>query len=258
MQYHLTKHEIFEENEARFFIAEVMLAIEYIHSLHVIYRDLKPENILISADGHIKLADFGLAREGMNKKGAKAMSFCGSPAYLPPEMLSDSGVGKPGDIYQMGAVLYEMLVGTPPFYTENIQKLYKNIQKEKLQLPPVLSPDACDLLTRMLHKKPNHRITIVQMRQHSFFKDIDWQKLARKELKPPVYLCMEDDGPCEADQLKEVDDEEAFLNFKGKDEAAADAGAADQAFADEDYAENNQKLNRVKQFTFIQDARPGQ
>lgn len=97
-----------------------MLAIEHIHSLNVIYRDLKPENILVNADGHIKLADFGLAKEGMGKKNAKAKSFCGSPAYLPPEMLSDAGVGKPGDIYQMGAVLYEMLVGTPPFYTENI------------------------------------------------------------------------------------------------------------------------------------------
>ena len=80
---------------------------------------------MICADGHTKLADFGLAKEGINKN--KAKSFCGSPAYLPPEMLSDSGVGKPADIYQMGAVLYEMLVGMPPFYTDNLQKLYKSI-----------------------------------------------------------------------------------------------------------------------------------
>lgn len=89
LAYHLNKREILEENEARFFIAEVLLAIEYIHSLSVIYRDLKPENILICADGHIKLADFGLAKEGMTKAEAKAKSFCGSPAYLPPEMLTD-------------------------------------------------------------------------------------------------------------------------------------------------------------------------
>ena len=126
LAYHLGIKDIFEENEARFFIAEVLLAIEYIHSLNIVYRDLKPENILIAADGHIKLADFGLAKEGINK-GSKAKSFCGSPAYLPPEMLSDSGVGKPADIYQMGAVLYEMLVGMPPFYTDNIQKLYRSI-----------------------------------------------------------------------------------------------------------------------------------
>ena len=99
LAYHLSIREIFEENESRFFIAEVLLAIEYIHSLHVVYRDLKPENILVSSDGHIKLADFGLAKEGISRSNSKAKSFCGSPAYLPPEMLGESGVGKPADIY---------------------------------------------------------------------------------------------------------------------------------------------------------------
>ena len=87
LAYHLGIREIFEENEAMFFVAEVLLAIEYIHSLNVVYRDLKPENILVASDGHIKLADFGLAKEGITKSNSKAKSFCGSPAYLPPEML---------------------------------------------------------------------------------------------------------------------------------------------------------------------------
>ena len=125
LAYHLSKREIFDEHEARFFIAEVILAIEYLHTLNVIYRDLKPENILIDRSGHIKLADFGLAKEGIDR--AKAKSFCGSPAYLPPEMLTEDGVGKPADIYQLGAVLYELLIGVPPFYTENIKKLYNSI-----------------------------------------------------------------------------------------------------------------------------------
>lgn len=99
LAYHLSIKEIFEENEARFFIAEVLLAIEYIHSLNVVYRDLKPENILVGGDGHIKLADFGLAKEGIKGAALNAKSFCGSPAYLPPEMLSENGVGKPADIY---------------------------------------------------------------------------------------------------------------------------------------------------------------
>jgi serine/threonine protein kinase len=97
LAYHLTNREIFSEKDAKFFVAEVILAIEYIHSLDVIYRDLKPENILIDADGHCKLADFGLAKAGVKNKNAK--SFCGSPAYLAPEMLTDSGVGKPADVY---------------------------------------------------------------------------------------------------------------------------------------------------------------
>jgi protein-serine/threonine kinase len=97
LSYHLTKREIFSEKDAKFFIAEVILAIEYIHSLDIIYRDLKPENILIDSEGHCKLADFGLAKEGIRNNNAK--SFCGSPAYLAPEMLSETGVGKPADIY---------------------------------------------------------------------------------------------------------------------------------------------------------------
>ena len=118
--FHLNKKRRFNEQEIIFYATEIILAIEYLHSKQIIYRDLKPENILLSQDGHIKLADFGLAKEGITKGHSKAKSFCGSPAYLPPEMLSESGVGKPADIYQMGAVLYEMLVGMPPFYTDNI------------------------------------------------------------------------------------------------------------------------------------------
>lgn len=86
MAFHLNKRQIFDELEAKFYIAETLLAIEYVHSLNVVYRDLKPENILIDYDGHIKLADFGLAKEGINDK-MFARSFCGSPAYLAPEML---------------------------------------------------------------------------------------------------------------------------------------------------------------------------
>lgn len=113
--------------------------------MDVLYRDLKPENILIDEVGHIKMADFGLAKEGVTgKKTAK--SFCGSPAYLAPEMLGTRGVGKAADLYQLGAVLYELLVGFPPYYTENIKKLYENIRGAKLQIPNYLSTPAKNLL----------------------------------------------------------------------------------------------------------------
>lgn len=136
------------------------MAIEYIHSLGVIYRDLKPENILIDSDGHVKLTDFGLAKEGIHEDKQVAKSFCGSPAYLAPEMLQEKGVGKPADIYQIGAVLYELLVGVPPFYTENIQQLYTRIKGAKLTMPKYMSQEAADLIRRMLYRNPNKRLTI--------------------------------------------------------------------------------------------------
>ena len=142
---HLNQRQIFEEKEAKYFIAQVVLALEYLHSMDVLYRDLKPENILVDEQGMVKMADFGLAKEGVSDRKT-ARSFCGSPAYLAPEMLGTRGVGKPADIYQLGAVLYEFLVGLPPYYTENIKKLYENIRGAKLIIPNYLSSEAKSIL----------------------------------------------------------------------------------------------------------------
>ena len=167
----LDVHQYFEENLARFITAELILAMEHVHNKGVLYRDLKPENIMIDTDGHIRLGDFGLAKQaGMpdnmeedeksRKKGMVAQSFCGSPAYLAPEMLNKSGVSASGDVYQIGVVLYEMLVGIPPFYNDNINILYKNISQGKLKIPNYLSKSAKSILLRMLHKEPKKRPTI--------------------------------------------------------------------------------------------------
>jgi len=191
LAYHLNKKQIFDEEEAKFFIAEIILAIEYIHSLNVVYRDLKPENILIDHDGHCRLADFGLAKENIGEKDF-AKSFCGSPAYLPPEMLHSKGVSKAADIYQVGAVLYEFLVGFPPYYTENIKELYNSIRSARLQIPKYISREGKDLLNQLLNKRPDKRITLDKVKQHDFFKGLDWNKLLNKEVKPPIVLQGED------------------------------------------------------------------
>mmetsp|Transcript_6089 Transcript_6089/g.7293 ORF Transcript_6089/g.7293 Transcript_6089/m.7293 type:complete len:126 (-) Transcript_6089:66-443(-) len=96
---------------------QMVCRLEYLHSKNFVHRDMKPENILVGADGHIKLADFGLAKEGMSKANSRAKTFLGSPAYLAPEIFDSSGVSRSSDIYQMGVVLYELLFGMPPFYT---------------------------------------------------------------------------------------------------------------------------------------------
>ena len=104
------------EQVAKFYFAEILLGLEYIHSKGIIYRDLKPENVLLDIDGHIKLADFGLSKV-LSSYDALANSFCGSPEYMSPEMLMGTGHGFAVDYYSLGAILYEMLTGLPPFYS---------------------------------------------------------------------------------------------------------------------------------------------
>ena len=184
----LDVHQFFEEKQASFIIAELILSIEYIHKKNIVYRDLKPENILIDSDGHIRLADFGLAKQGGDNKQVIAQSFCGSPAYLAPEMLRKQGVTQSCDVYQIGIVLYEMLVGIPPYYNDDIKVLYSNISKGKLKIPKYLSRDAKGLLTRLMHKDPKKRPTYQQLKVEPFFNGINWEKLSTKSQAPPTVL----------------------------------------------------------------------
>ena len=162
---------LFEEEEAKFYIGELILAIEYLHNHNILYRDLKPENILIASDGHIKLADFGLAKE--NVKDDVIKSFCGSPYYLSPEMVQRQGASKATDIYGIGAVLYEMVSGSTPFYGDDLITLYNNIAKKKLLFPEFFSETIKDLLKKLLEKNPKKRIGIAgEIKKHKFFKEI--------------------------------------------------------------------------------------
>jgi len=225
---HLANKGVFTEEEVKFYIAELILAIEHIHSLDVIYRDLKPENILLDEEGHIKLADFGLAKENIGKDDV-ARSFCGSPAYLSPEMVKRRGVGKSADLYGIGTVMFELLTGEAPYYNDEIPKLYQNIARAKLDIPNNLSMEARDLITRLLDRDPEQRLGARdrnELRNHPFFAGIDWEKLERKELMPPKLDALADD------------DIEMPLSSKIKDS---------------DYNEKNKKINRVKNYTFVRD-----
>jgi serine/threonine protein kinase len=116
--YHLAEAGRFSESRAKFYAAEMTLAIQYLHDEGIIYRDVKPENILIDAEGHIKLTDFGLSKEGMNENfDGKTESFCGTTEYLAPEIIKDKKYGFSVDWYSLGLVLYEMISGVNPFKT---------------------------------------------------------------------------------------------------------------------------------------------
>lgn len=136
----------FDEERSRIYIAEVILALEELHSRDIIYRDLKPDNLLLDQEGHVMLTDFGLSKESVPEYINGAKSFCGSVAYLAPEMLKRAGHGKAVDWYLVGVVLYELLTGFPPYYSESKEQLFKNIESAPLELPSTLSDKAKSLI----------------------------------------------------------------------------------------------------------------
>jgi len=137
----LKKERRFGEEVARIYISEIILALEYLHSKGIIYRDLKPDNIILDEQGHVKLTDFGLSKEGVFDH-YNSLSFCGSHAYLAPEMIHGKPHGKSIDWYGLGAILYEFLVGVPPFFDVKREQLYHNIKCGPLKLPNFMSSEA--------------------------------------------------------------------------------------------------------------------
>merc|ERR1719487_2669676 len=132
--FHLSRAGRFSEGRCKLYAAEILLALEYLHSLSIIYRDLKPENLLLDADGHAKITDFGLSKQGI-EDNVSARTMCGTPEYLAPEIISKTGHGRAVDWYSLGAIMYEMLTGLPPFYTQDREKLFRRIQAEELRYP---------------------------------------------------------------------------------------------------------------------------
>jgi serum/glucocorticoid-regulated kinase 2 len=149
---HLRKFRIFDEEKVRFYASQIGLALDHLHTYGIIYRDLKPENILMDEEGYLKLADFGMAKH--LKGDEKAMSFCGTPEYLAPEIITGEGHNKSADWWSFGILIYEMLCGIPPFYNENIDKMYELIKGAELRFPKKIriSTDAQDIITKVRFK----------------------------------------------------------------------------------------------------------
>lgn len=184
--FHLQKSGKFSMDRSRFYIAELLSALEALHDLNVIYRDLKPENILIDYQGHIALCDFGLCKLNMGDDD-KTNTFCGTHEYLAPELLLNQGYTRSVDWWTLGTLLYEMLTGLPPFYDEDVPTMYKKILQNPLKFPAFLEgTDAQDLLIKLLQKDPSKRLSDAQaIKSHAFFRNIDWRKLLDKAYQPP-------------------------------------------------------------------------
>lgn len=184
----ITKKRRFSEDIAKIYSAEITLALEALHNKDIIFRDLKPDNVVIDSEGHALLTDFGLSKEGV-KEGLQK-SFCGSVAYLAPEMLRRSGHNKTVDWYLLGVLIYEMLVGMPPYFSSNREELFENIKKAQLKLPRSLSEEAKHLITHLLKRDPAKRLgaqnDAADIKNHPWFKDINWNEALQRKLQPPV------------------------------------------------------------------------
>lgn len=188
--FHLSRERVFSEERARFYGAEIVSALDYLHSeKNVVYRDLKLENLMLDKDGHIRITDFGLCKEGI-KDGATMKTFCGTPEYLAPEVLEDNDYGRAVDWWGLGVVMYEMMCGRLPFYNQDHEKLFELILMEEIRFPRTLGPEAKALLAGLLKKDPKQRLgggpsDAKEVMEHRFFLSVDWQDVVHRKLLPP-------------------------------------------------------------------------
>jgi len=186
---HDKRYTVFPEAKAKFYIMELVVALDFLHKNNMVYRDLKPENILLDSQGHIKLTDFGLSKI-FEKEDDKAFTVCGTPQYLAPEILLRKGYDKSVDWWSLGCVLYEMLYSRLPFKFKKGQKISLSMYKEKIPFDNKISEEAQDLIQNLLIFEPNLRLGSgadggEKIKSHKFFKDINWQDVWDRKLEPP-------------------------------------------------------------------------
>ncbi|XDV43286.1 hypothetical protein PO909_011791, partial [Leuciscus waleckii] len=185
----LSKEVMFTEEDVKFYLAELALGLDHLHGLGIIYRDLKPENILLDEEGHIKLTDFGLCKEAIDNE-KKAYSFCGTVEYMAPEVVNRQGHTHSADWWSFGVLMFEMLTGSLPFQGKDRKETMNLILKARLGMPQFLSTEAQSLLRALFKRNPTNRLAsgsdgAEEIKRHSFFMTIDWNKLFRREIKPP-------------------------------------------------------------------------
>ncbi|XP_061028146.1 serine/threonine-protein kinase Sgk3 isoform X6 [Eubalaena glacialis] len=186
--FHLQRERSFPEHRARFYAAEIASALGYLHSIKIVYRDLKPENILLDSVGHVVLTDFGLCKEGIAISDTTT-TFCGTPEYLAPEVIRKQPYDNTVDWWCLGAVLYEMLYGLPPFYCRDVAEMYDNILHKPLSLRPGVSLTAWSILEELLEKDRQNRLgakeDFLEIQNHPFFESLSWTDLVQKKIPPP-------------------------------------------------------------------------
>jgi len=226
--FHLSREKTFTEERTRFYAAEIISGVEYLHKHGVIYRDLKPENLLLNAQGHIVMTDFGLSKEGLYEKTATTQTFCGTPECLAPEIIQGKDYTKAIDWWSVGTLIYEMLTGLPPFYSDDEENMYRKIMAAELTFPPGLSAEVRDLITKFLTRDPNLRLQEGEkMRAHPWFASIDWTKLEACQIPAPFKPAVDSEWSVTNIEREFLDED---VNSPDEDDGSTKGAASKDAF----------------------------
>uniref|UniRef100_A0A667XRI4 protein kinase C n=1 Tax=Myripristis murdjan TaxID=586833 RepID=A0A667XRI4_9TELE len=172
-----------------FYSACVVLGLQFLHDHKIVYRDLKLDNLLLDTDGYVKIADFGLCKEGMGY-GDRTSTFCGTPEFLAPEVLTDTSYTRAVDWWGLGVLIYEMLVGESPFPGDDEEEVFDSIVNDEVRYPRFLSTEAIGIMRRLLRRNPERRLgsgekDAEEVKKQPFFRAVDWEALLQRKLPPP-------------------------------------------------------------------------
>jgi len=181
--------DVFTEPRTVFYTACVVLGLQYLHENRIIYRDLKLDNLLLDTEGYVKIADFGLCKEGMGF-GDRTGTFCGTPEFLAPEVLTETSYTRAVDWWGLGVLIFEMLVGESPFPGDDEEEVFDSIVNDEVRYPRFLSLEAIAIMRRLLRKSPDKRLGATErdaedVKKQAFFRNVNWEDLLKRKVPPP-------------------------------------------------------------------------